>query len=231
MAQASETIHVGLYSLEPLLSFNSTPGGFVGATVHKYLKNIKGHKIHYHHFPFVRLINMVERGEIDVAFLVAKTKEREEKFEYGQDALWVSRPALVIRSDSPLIALQSLEQLRGKKIGHARGSIIPEEMSSLNIQWVFRSEDNYFQNAMRSIYLKRLDGFFAPTFAFAKHKLSALKDIQNYRLVTLPIKGLPLYAIYPKGISAQKKNAIEGAIKLAQDELQTTSRELISSPL
>ncbi len=228
---AAQTIHVGLYSLEPLLSFETTPGGFVGSTVHKQLIKMKDFEVRYHHYPFARLLSMLERKEIDVALLVAKTKERESVYDYGSEALWVSRPALVLKSTSNLIPLKSLEQLRKKKIGHARGSIIPDELSNLEIEWFFRSEDNYFQNALRSIYLERLDGFFVPTLAFAKHEMRSLQDTRSYRLVPLPMPGLPLYTVYPKGLSPAKKNAVEAAIHLAQQELQSMSKELIDSPL
>lgn len=228
---AAQTIHVGLYSLEPLLSFDTTPGGLVGSTVYKHLKKVKDYEIRYHHYPFARLLSMLERKEIDVALLVAKTKERASVYDYGSEALWVSRPALVLKSTSPLIPLKSLEQLRKKKIGHARGSIIPDELSNLEIEWFFRSEENYFQNALRSIYLERLDGFFAPTLAFAKHEMSSMRDTTNYRLVPLPMQGLPLYTVYAKGLMPEKKKAVEAAIHLAQQELQSMSKELIDSPL
>lgn len=224
---AGEFLQIGVYSLDPLLSFNDGPAGIVGETIQKNLARLPEIKVKYHHYPFARLMSMMERQELDMAILVAKTKEREEKFLYSEYPLWVSRPSLVIRSDSPLTKIKNLEELRGKNLGHARGSVIPDEFSKLDIKWAFRGEEKYFINALRSIYLGRLDGFFAPTFTYAKFKMSGIKNAEKYRIVALPLEGLPLYVIYQKGIDQKKKAQLEGALKSAHEELIVTQKEFM----
>ncbi len=214
-----EVVKVGVYSLEPILSFDTSPSGTVGSVVHKHLQALKGHTVDYHAYPFARLLSMIERNELDVALLVAKTPEREASFKYSSHLLWVSKPAIVVKVDSSLAAITSLDQLKNKKIGHARGSIIPGELEGLAIKWLFRSEENYFQNAMRSVYLGRLDGFFVPTFSFAKQKLNSIRNSSDYVIVSLPLEGLPLYAIYPKNISESKLAALEAVMQKAHQEL------------
>lgn len=208
--QAKEKLRVGLYPLEPLVILdNNIPSGIVGGAFHRQIANQDQYTVEYSSYSFARFMLMLERGELDLGLLVAKNDERLKKFYFSNLHLWTSRPALVIKKESPLRTLTKLSELEGKKIGHAKGSIIPEELEGLKLKWFFRSEELYFPNALKSLTLDRLDGFFVPTMTFALHQLELMGLKDKYSVVALPITGIKLYAISPKSISREKFIFIE----------------------
>ena len=208
--QAKDKLKVGLYPLEPLvIPKDNIPSGIVGGAFHKFISNQDQYSIEYSSYSFARFMLMLERGELDLGLLVAKNHERLEKFYFSNHHLWTSRPALVIKKGSALSKLSKLSELEGKSIGHARGSIVPDELQGLKLKWFFRSEELYFPNALKSLTLDRLDGFFVPTMTFALLQIEVMGLKDQYSVVALPISGIKLYAISPKSISKEKFLFIE----------------------
>lgn len=200
-----ESLKVGIYTLEPLIGMaGGEPVGIVGAPFHRAALKDPNYNVHYSEYSFARFMLMLERHKLDMGLLVAKNKEREKKFNFSSIPLWTSRPGLVILKNSPLAHLKDLSELKDKNIGHTRGSIIPTELGKVPINWTFRSEEDYFPSALKSIELHRLDGFFVPTMAFANHKIEQLGGKGKYSVISLPIKGIKLYAIYPKKLTKEK---------------------------
>ena len=215
-------LSVALYTLEPLIEFSdSKPKGVVGEALENSTRSRPQITIRYADYSFARFMLMMKHSEHDLGLLVAKTPEREKLFKFTKDHLWVSRPAIIVKKTHSLASIQKLANLKGKKIGHIRGSVIPEELQQLAIDWYFRSESDYFSNAFRSLQLGRVDAFFVPTAVFGRHKLESIDLKQEYSVVLLPLEGIKLYGIYPHDLGPEKVALIE---ELVSEMAQVTQK-------
>ncbi|TXH90693.1 MAG: transporter substrate-binding domain-containing protein [Rhodoferax sp.] len=147
---------------------------------------------------FARSLRELEAGQIDVVFMVAKNEQRSKLFRYSSVPLFETRSAVITLKGSKLAPLTTLEQLRGARLGHANGSIIPDYLKALDVDVQPIAGDDYFNRGLKMVELKRFDAYFAPTLTNAQYTIKKYEGMEALSVQPLPVEPLALYAVFSK---------------------------------
>lgn len=149
---------------------------------------------------FARSLRELEAGQLDVVFMVAKNEQRSKLFRYSSVPLFETRSAVITLKGSKLAPLSSLEQLRGARLGHANGSIIPDYLKALDVDVQPIAGDDYFNRGLKMVELKRFDAYFAPTLTNAQYTIKKYEGMEALSVQPLPVEPLALYAVFSKAL-------------------------------
>lgn len=79
-----------------------------------------GYTIILHTYPWIRALNTVRRGKVEVLFPTGKNSEREKIFNYSKENVNNAKFIIYINQDSPIV-WKDLKSLKGLRIAIKRG--------------------------------------------------------------------------------------------------------------
>ncbi len=106
---------------------------------------------------------MLKEGQIDMAPLISKTKEREEFLLYPNDYLFESKPTLIVAKNFPYKEIKTIQEVRGMNLAYIQGAIIPKFLQQPNalISYTFLGTDNWVENGIALLNKKWVDGILS----------------------------------------------------------------------
>lgn len=190
---------IGVYELPPHMVVDGHPE--VSGAVVEFVKEVippspEWGPVELRASNFARNLRALEAGQIDMVFMVAKNVQREKLFRYASAPLFLTRSGVVVLKSRQWSRVDSLEQLRGFKVGHANGSIVPDYFQSLDITFQPISGDDYFNRSLKMIKLRRLDAYFAPTLTNAQYLLQRVQGGADFTVLPMPGDALGLYVVF-----------------------------------
>gem|GEM_PF-4829947 len=214
----AKPLAIGIYDLPPhmILSASQPPRG----AIIDYLKSSVfvglGFEIQWHPSVFSRTIKDLEESRIDMAVFVAKTPEREKVFSYSQLPIFTTQSGLVVAKDFKLRQIKKLEELKGLKLGHDLGSVVPASLQGVHFEFV--SGEDYFLRNLNLLSSGRTQGFFVPTWSNGLYQLESLNADKKFMILQLPTKPLDLYIVYRHGLSKDVIRIVDSAVKRTRKE-------------
>lgn len=103
--------------------------GFVLHVVREIFENA-GYKVNYQFVPWKRAIIILERGKVDASAYWYKDNKRDS-FAYHSEPVTNEKLVFFYRKTNPFKEWNSYEDLKGLKIGLARGNTYPDELQKL----------------------------------------------------------------------------------------------------
>lgn len=214
-ASSANALVIGVYELSPHMVLEGTrePTGAVIDFAKEVLgKSDEFGPLEWRASNFARTLHELEAGRLDMVFLVAKNEKRSQVFRYSKAALFETRSAILTLKGMPPGELTSLDQLKGMRIGHANGSIIPPYFHSLNIEFENLTGDDYFQRGLKMVQHKRHDAYFAPTLTNAQYLLKRVHAGDQFAVLALPVDALGLYVVYSKALDEKLAARIDAQL-------------------
>lgn len=218
-------IVVGIYDFAPHVIVSAdalnSPNGDIEASSLKgamitFLKNDISKKaninIQFKIFPFARILNELEREKIDLAVCIAKNPERLKLFQFPQEPFIHTKSAVIVRKDGPS-EIKTTQELRGKKIGHVLGSIIPPYLNDLDIKFELLSGTDYLNRNLQKLGENKIDAVFIPTLSNGAYVLANSGNKKEFKILPLPIESLGLYVVARKGLESKLFSRIDQAFK------------------
>jgi two-component system cell cycle sensor histidine kinase/response regulator CckA len=155
-----KTIKVGIYENEPkIFSEKEKPSGF-WVELLNYIALEEGWNIEWVHGTWDECLQRLENGEIDLMPDVAYTKERNEKYDFQNETVFISWTRIYVPMGSKI---QSLPDLDNKKIAVLKGSVnyvgtdgIKELTEKFGINSIF-VETNSYNNVFKLLEEKEVD--------------------------------------------------------------------------
>ncbi|WP_151702392.1 substrate-binding periplasmic protein [Nitrincola alkalilacustris] len=116
-------LRVGLGELDYPPFYFKENGQFKGAAVEiaEQIAAQLGHQLVYVRYPWARVQNALEFGDLDMMILYFRTPERESKVVYTETPHLNESSHLFVRSNSNIDLLSSLDDLEDRLFGHVRG--------------------------------------------------------------------------------------------------------------
>ncbi len=114
---SDKTVRVGVF--ESVLAYFDDEGNLTGYA-YDYLQEISnytGWKYEYVKENWTDLMDMLERGEIDMLYDVSYVPERAKKMLYSKEPMGVERAYIYVNSDDNRYSADNLKALDGKRIG------------------------------------------------------------------------------------------------------------------
>ncbi len=121
VASADEVVVTGNEARPPKI-FKDSQGIAQGVLIEvmKFVEKQTGTKVNYQLYPLARALDAAGKG--DAGFVgLSRTKDREASFDFGKEPLFYDDLVLVARAGKEF-PFESVADLKGKKIGIARGA-------------------------------------------------------------------------------------------------------------
>lgn len=94
--------------------------------------------------PYSRGLKMASEGSVDGVFNVAKLKQRQDDYRFGEQALFISHSLFFHSKSRPMLAKSKSQLTSGTRIGKVKGFYYGGEIDTLN-QVEFVDVDNQYQ--------------------------------------------------------------------------------------
>ncbi|MNL42832.1 Bacterial extracellular solute-binding protein, family 3 [compost metagenome] len=111
--------------------------------------------------------------------------------------------------------LESLEPLRGLKLGHDLGSIVPDYFKDSGVKFYFLSGEDYFRRNLQLLKSGRVDGVFVPTWSHANYEL---QNSPEFSILEIPAGSLDLYIVFRKGLNPDFVKYVNKVLKAQKSE-------------
>lgn len=147
-ADDSIIVRVGIYENQPKIFTDDAgkPAGFWPDII-GYIASQEGWTLEYRHGTWTECLEMLENNEIDIMPDVAYTEERNDKYAFSHETVYISWSRVYTRKG---VDINSILDLEGKTIAVLRGSInvegsdgIKEIIKSYNINCKYTEVDSY----------------------------------------------------------------------------------------
>jgi ABC-type amino acid transport substrate-binding protein len=196
----AQTANVGIFQHYPLVYQDDTSTLPKGAGL-EYIKAVlheMGITPVFKFLPFARMVNDLKSGDIDIAFDLVKTPDRENFLYYADEPAIVLHPALTVRADNPLNKITSSADLSGMRIGFLLNSVVPKILDSPNIKLDLTGSSDWVKENLGKLLAGHDDGVFDQTpYSYAAvAKLSGSLD--KIKVLILPGEGAMVYVVFSK---------------------------------
>ena len=157
-AEASlRVVRVGVFQAPPLVFVeNGKPSGLFIDLVEEFARSA-GWKVQYVEKPWPDQLLALENGAIDLLPAIGFTKERQSRFEFSRDPVFIDSGILFV---GPRLVVHTLFDLEGKKVATLRNSIFTkafqENLASFGIRCdLVLTDDN--KQVMEALASGRVD--------------------------------------------------------------------------
>lgn len=147
----------GNYSITPKIYLNDgVPEGIL-IDILDYIDNKMDVSFNVTLYPWMRAYSLAQKGGGGIVGL-SKTKERLDLFDYS-DVLFYDEVHMVVLKKN-IFEYNSLNDLKGKVVGHNRGGIYGEEFELGKKEYFTLLEDNGIISRLKMLYAERIDVAF-----------------------------------------------------------------------
>jgi len=201
---AEELIKIGYFPNKPFIYPNEATGKPQGAVV-KYLEAVAekmGYAVEWiGPLPLVRYATALKEGTVDVAAFIVKLPETEELVYYSDQPLGLPRPVLIVRKDSPLTQITSIDDVKGLRIGWyvniSPSKFVQEHIESFQMDYMPLAENAGLQS-LEKLLLGRVDALhelnaYSLPFLAAEHGL-----LDQIKVLPLPEPANSTYVGFSK---------------------------------
>jgi len=142
---SNKTVKVGIYENKPKVFVNSAgePQGLF-IDILNYIASKEGWQLDYVASTWEKNLEKLEKAEIDLLLDIAESQGRAELFDFNKEIIFSNWAIVYVQKDSKI---QSILNLKGKKIAAMKGDISYEDFSrnieSLGIHATFEEVDQF----------------------------------------------------------------------------------------
>lgn len=216
-AAAADTLKVGFHIL-PVHCYVDDAGRPAGATVNffKALADRMGvDNVVFQPLPLGRMLVLLESGEIDAALFMGKTPDRIAKFHFPPTPFYLAQPSLAVTSSSPLLRVQSADDLAGLRIGAFRDGYHSSTIQKNNAKLELATGDNIDMRNLQRTLMGRLDAAYSPDMLVQKNLVYELGVDHRIRILPLPDPAVGVYTIFSRKAAARYGSRYTDALAAA----------------
>jgi ABC-type amino acid transport substrate-binding protein len=171
--------------------------------------------------PASRLLKEIEKGRLDMMFMIVKTPEREKVMNFSAEPFLSEPGGIIVGKDFPIEGgVVPPDQLKDRIVGQMGGTYIPDFFATYKIKSYELSGDDVGNRLMNLIGSKRIDAVFVHLYSVTEYILKSHDFSHTLKAVPLS-KAIPPFQVY----IGFKKN-LDPEIKKQIDELIRKNRKL-----
>ncbi|MEM1222498.1 MAG: ATP-binding protein [Verrucomicrobiota bacterium] len=221
-----KTLRVGIYENAPMIYSKEEGAGGIFIEFLQSVAKAEGWELSYHYDSFSGLMDLLEKGEIDVLPCIASSYERLKIYGFTRQPIIKNWAVLVRRKD---VVINNFFDLEGKRVLSLRGDIHQKALRELLQRYRINCEivevDDYSE-AVEGLDLGKGDvAAISRTFSSRK---GGLFDSPSTLLIFNPV---PLHYAFPKGKHHDVIHALDRAYDLQSKDpespLQTSMARLL----
>lgn len=152
--------------------------------------------------PLPRLSKYLQEGTIDGTVGFPKYPKFEEFLDYPESHVFVGQPTLVVRKESPLEEIRSVDDIKGYRIGLVKSisgkytPLLDDNRAELTVEEL--GGDGWVEQNIRKLLAGRLDALFDRqdrTIPFVAKRLGLDSQI---KVLAIPDAPTPFYMVFSK---------------------------------
>ncbi len=204
-ADGQTKIKIGYFKLEPHImdAEGKLP---VGATVdlwNDYLAKELDAVIQWAGpIPMLRLLKMLELGEIDAIALLAKNDERAAMFLYPKVEYTTMQPGMAVLKTSGVTKITTPSELYGKTIGYFSGGFLSPFMTDKKLTIGYIASADWLETNYKMLKVGRIFAFYETELVTIKYQFKALGDYDLFNFIELPDSPTLIYSVFSKSNAA-----------------------------
>lgn len=182
-------LKVGLFTVPPHIFPTNPPHGAAVDHIRQFAAQY-GYKVEWMGgIPFPRLMALLKSGQIDMAPLISKNKEREEFLLYPNDFLFESKPTLIVAKNFPYKEIKTIQEIRGMNFAYIQGAVIPKFLQQPNslISYTFLGTDNWVENGIALLEKRWVDGILSLNQYTITYEIKNKGLSEKFTAIPLPI--------------------------------------------
>lgn len=197
---SAESLRVGYFDLPPHtpIAGQADSQGAAIAYFDRIAARMQLDEVSYQGYPLPRLLMMLERGQLDMALILAKTPEREGYLAYPAQPFVVVQPVLLVPQLHPLQRVDSVEQLLSLRLGAWQDGYRSPMLRDPRLQLQTLTSSNVVRQSLEMIAGGRLEAFYHPDDLAVRYQLQQLQMQARIRLLPLPEQEMPLYSAFSR---------------------------------
>ena len=183
--------------------------------------------------PLLRLVAYLKTGQLDGTVAFYRSPEFEPFLHYAASPVLLAQPILLVRQDNPITGIQSIEDIRGYRIGHvvtAGGRYTPmldKHRDAITLDGL--GGNRWAELNIRKLLAGRLDAVFDRQPYTLQFVAARMHQSAQVNVLPLPDPPTPVYVVFSKTsqrgqVLLDKYNAILPKLKV--DYIALTQEEL-----
>ncbi len=196
-AWAAEPVRITFFEVPPHIFYDRSTRTVSGAVVDllNYLTPAWGAKLVWDTAPsnIPREMEQLQKGERDAAAVFIYNPSDLDKFTYSKEAYFFARDSLLVRKDSPLQEISSIEDVLKLKIGYAPDTYLSNFMRDKRIQWENVRSSNPDELNVRNLMAGRVDAAYAPDHAALLYEMKKAAGEKTLGIVYTPEPPVPFH--------------------------------------
>jgi polar amino acid transport system substrate-binding protein len=154
--------------------------------------------------PLRRILAGLQSGDIDITLEIGISKDREEFLYYSDKPIYISKPAITVLATNKLSCINSINDLKGLKIGYLSGAELGVFFRNTpDVKFDLISGDTWLRQNLEKLLAGRIDA------AFDQNDVSYLDEAKKMGIID-KIKTIPLPGTGNKGYIVFSKKSPKG---------------------
>lgn len=204
----ANTIKMGYFSLRPHMFEKN--GNATGASV-TYFEDVAqkmGHTVTWQGpLPLGRLLDMLEKGDIDGTLLFTHNLERTHFLYYPEKPYFLCRNIFVVKKDNRLEKIDSVNDVAGYRVGYMKGmnisGFLRDNTDKLKLEYV--AGINWAEQNIRKVLNDRIDAAYDINHVTMRYEAALLGVEDQLTFIVLPVEPIKCYIVFSKKSTRDKK--------------------------
>jgi polar amino acid transport system substrate-binding protein len=211
---SADSLRVGYFDLPPHtpLPGQADTEGTAIAYFEKIAERMQLKAVSYQRYPLSRLLQMLQRDQLDMALILAKTPEREATLVYPAQPFVVVQPLLLVAREHPLQRVDSVEQLLPLRLGAWQDGYRSPMLRDPRLQLQTLSSSNVLNQSLKMLQAGRLEAFYYPDDLAVRYQVQHLSMQDSIRLLPLPKERMQLYSAFSRAAAVRYLQRYERAL-------------------
>ncbi|MBU1282666.1 MAG: transporter substrate-binding domain-containing protein [Gammaproteobacteria bacterium] len=210
---SADSLRVGYFDLPP---HTPLPGqvdteGTAIAYFEIIAERMQLNEVSYQRYPLSRLLQMLQRDQLDMALILAKTPGREAVLVYPTQPFVEVQPLLLVARKHPLQRVDSVEQLLPLRLGAWQDGYRSPMLRDPRLQLQTLSSSNVLNQSLEMLQAGRLEAFYYPDDLAVRYQVQHLGMQDRIRLLPLPKEHMQLYSVFSRAAAERYLKPYERA--------------------
>ncbi len=146
--------------------------------------------------PMARMLDDLQKGNLDAVLILGKNPEREKLFLYPKTSYLGMRVGLALLKENPLQAVKTTQDLEGMRIGYVQGAMIPDFVKSDKIVIDNISTTNWEQDDFVKMMNKRVDAVMNLNVESLIFQAGKAGYTDKFKFLMLPVQPSLIYTVF-----------------------------------
>lgn len=149
--------------------------------------------------PLRRILAGLQSGDIDITLEIGRSADRKAFLYYSDKPIYISRPSITVLTTNKLSGINSIDDLKGLKIGYLAGAELGGFFrNSPDVKFELISGDTWLRQNLEKLLAGRIDAAFDQNAVSYLDEAKKMGIIDKIKTIPLPGTGNEGYIVFSK---------------------------------